>query len=102
MNVILLAQNYENFISGYYYDDIVNTFRRKHNCFMYGAGYPGYNLEDTIEDVIFKSPFKKDDINLIVVGTSWETQNMRKPESDPHPSINLKYLEVPKIFFLNK
>jgi len=102
MNVILLAQNYENYKSGYYHDDIVRVFRRKYNCFVYGKGYPGYELKDTIEDVIAKSPFKKSDIDIIVIGTSWEIQNSNNPESDPHPNINLSQLKIPKIFFLNK
>jgi len=102
MNIILLAQNYENYKSGYYHDDIVKAFKRKYNCFVYGKGYPDYEVKDTIEDVIAKSPFKKDDIDLIVVGTSWEIQDPNNPESDPHPNINLSQLKIPKIFFLNK
>jgi len=102
MNVIILAKNYEKYTSGYYHQDIINAFKRRANCHLYGEGYPEYNRNDTIDEVIAKSPFDKDKIDLIVVGTSWEIQDPNIEESDPHPKINLGELDIPKIFFLNK
>lgn len=100
--IIILTKNYEDYTSGYYHDDIIRVFRRKYNCFLYGPGYPDYNIKDTIKEVISKSPFKKNEIDLIIVGTNWENQNPRISKSDLHPAINLSYLKIPKIFFLNK
>ena len=102
MNIILLTKNYEKYVSGYYHHDIVNAFNRSGNCHLYGEGYPKYNKEDTIQDVIAKSPFERGEIHLIVVGTSWEDEDSGVEKSDPHPLINLSELEIPKIFFLNK
>lgn len=102
MNIIILAKNREGYTSGYYHQDIVDALKRRANCYLYGEGYPQYNTEDTIDDVIAKSPFPKDQIDIIVVGTSWEIQALAIEESDPHPRINLSKLDMPKVFFLNK
>lgn len=102
MNIIILTKNYEEYASGYYHHDINKAFMKKGNCYLYGEGYPKYNKNDTIQDVIAKSPFDKEEINLIVVGTSWEEQDPNIEESDPHPNINLGKVNIPKVFFLNK
>ena len=102
MNIILLAKNFEKYKSGYYHQDIINAFKRKANCYLYGEGYPKYKKGDTIEDVIVKSPFDRAEVDLIVASTSWEMENPKVEESDHHPKINLSKLDIPKIFFLNK
>jgi glycosyltransferase involved in cell wall biosynthesis len=102
MNIIILTKNYEKYTSGYYHHDINKAFMKRGNCYLYGKGYPDYDEEDTIQDVIAKSSFNKEEIDLIVVGTSWEREEPDIQESDPHPSINLSKLNIPKIFFLNK
>jgi len=103
MNILLLSKNYEKYTSGYYHQDIINSFHKKGNCFLYGEGYPKYDINDSIDDVISKSRDCFAQVDLIVVGTSWELQNPQIPQSDPHPNINLsKTVNVPKIFFLNK
>lgn len=102
MNTIILTKNYEKYASGYYHHDINKAFIKRGNCYLYGKGYPGYNEEDTIEDVMDKSPLNKEEIDLIVVGTSWEREEPDTQESDPHPNINLSKLNIPKVFFLNK
>lgn len=102
MNIIILTKNYEKYVSGYYHHDINQAFMTKGDCYLYGEGYPKYDRNDTIQDVIAKSSFDKGNIDLIVVGTSWEEQNPSIEESDPHPNISLGELNVPKVFFLNK
>ena len=102
MRIIILSKNCENYISGYYHHDINEVFMKKGSYYLYGQGYPGYDQNEAIQDVIAKSPFNKDNIDLIVVGTSWEIQDESICESDPHPRINLNKLDIPKIFFLNK
>lgn len=102
LNVILFAKNYENYTSGYYHDDWVKAFKKLTNCFVYGEGYPNYNKKDTIEDVIAKSPFTKNEIDLIVCATSWDVDT-RIDTVDPHPNISLsKISSIPKFYFLNK
>lgn len=102
MKIIILTKNYENYLSGYYHHDINQAFMKKGKCYLYGPGYPDYSKEDTIQDVIIKSPFSKSNLDLIIVNTSWEAKDANIVESDPHPKINLRELEIPKVFFLNK
>ena len=102
MNIIILSKNYEKYKSSYYHHDIVKEFMKKANCYLYGKGYPHYDIFDNIEDVIIKSPFNKKEIDIIVVSTSWEIQDETIEESDPQPRINLGKLVIPKVFFLNK
>jgi len=102
LKVILLAKNYENYGSGYYYGDWVKAFRKLTNCFVYGEGYPGYDKKDTIDDVIDKSLFSKSQVDLIVCASSWDVDN-RMDTVDPHPNIDLsKIKDIPKFYFLNK
>jgi len=102
MKIIILAKNRERYVSGYYHEDWIRAFRKFGECFVYGEGYPGYNPQDRIEDVFAKSPFEKSQIDLIVVGTSWENEDENNPESDPHPNIKLGHLDIPRVFLLNK
>jgi len=102
MKIIILAKNRERYRSGYYHEDWVCAFRKFGECFVYGEGYPGYNPQDTIEDVFAKSPFGERQVDLIVVGTSWENEDENDSESDPHPNIRLGHLDIPRVFLLNK
>ena len=102
MKIVILAKNRERYRSGYYHEDWIRAFRKYGECYVYGEGYPDYDPRDTIEDVFAKSPFEKGQIDLIVVGTSWENEDEDNPESDPHPNIKLGHLDIPHIFLLNK
>lgn len=104
-NAIVLAQNYESYISGNYHNDLVAALDKICNLFKYGRGYPGYSPEDCINDVIRKSGFKTNQIDVIIVSTSWEKEEPGEVESDPHPNICLAGLfdkKIKTIFFLNK
>jgi len=102
INVILLAKNYEKYSSGYYHQDIVDSFRKLTNCYVYGPGYYNYDKNDSIEDVISKSPFNKNDIDLIVCNTNWD-EDGKDDTVDPHPNIDLSRINnIFKVYFLNK
>jgi len=102
LNILVLAKNRKNYVSGYYHNDLVEAISLFGDVFLYGEGYPDYGPNDTIEDVIAKSPWQKNNIDLVVVGTSWGEESEDIKESDPHPRINLSSFPAPKIFFLNK
>jgi spore maturation protein CgeB len=102
MNVIILSKNYEQYTSGYYHQDIIDSFCKLTNTYLYGYGYSDYNSEDSIEDVIAKSPFDKSNIDLIVCSTSWDEDGSLETV-DPHPNIELLLIkDIPKVYFLNK
>lgn len=102
MNVILLSKNYEKYKSGYYHQDLVDSFSKLTNAFVYGPGYPRYSIKDSIEDVFAKSPYKKHEIDLIVCSTSWDVDTSLDTVN-PHPKITLLDVDnIPKVYFLNK
>lgn len=104
MNIIILSKNYERYQSGYYHQDLIDAFVSAHDCFLYGPGYPRYDAEDTIEDVMAKSPFDRSSISLIVCSTSWD-EDYRVDTVDPHPRIKLggiSDIKIKKVYFLNK
>lgn len=72
---------------------------RQHEVFFYGPGFPFYDPEDKIEDVISKSPFLKPD--LICVGHSWLGDN-KDHGIHVHQQLNLTNTTIPKVMFLNK
>ncbi|MFC5078916.1 hypothetical protein VTH8203_01466 [Vibrio thalassae] len=102
MNVILLSKNYSEYKSGYYHADIVGSWVSQTNCFVYGPGYSNYDSSDEISDVIKKSGFKRQEIDLIVFSTSWDEDD-REDTVDPHESISVsEYEDIKRVYYLNK
>ena len=102
MNVILLSKNMQTYKSGAYHQDIVNSFIKHTNSYIYGPGYKDYNRNDNIEDVIKKSSFDINNLNLIVCTTSWDDDESLI-NVDPHSNIDLSNIKnIKKIYFLNK
>jgi spore maturation protein CgeB len=102
MNIIILSKNYEKYSCGYYHQDIIDAFYKLANVFIYGRGYCDYNKKDTFLDVLLKSQFKENEVDLIVCSTSWD-EDGSKVSVDPHPNINLSQVNnISKVYFLNK
>ena len=102
MNVLILSKNYEQYRSGYYHQDIIDSFVKLTNAFVYGPGYSEYSSGDDIDAIIEKSGFSKSNLDLIVCSTSWDVDTSMT-EVDPHPNIDLsKINDIQKIYFLNK
>ncbi|MEZ8576342.1 glycosyltransferase [Vibrio splendidus] len=99
---IVLTKNFETYRSGYYHQDLVDALINNLEAYVYGPGYNDYNKEDSIDDVILKSPFETGDIDYIIMSTSWDDDESTL-NVDPHPNIKLKKIEnIKKIYFLNK
>lgn len=102
MNVILLSRNMQSYVSGIYHQDIVNSFIKLTNAYVYGPGYKDYNKSDNFKDVIKKSSFNIDNLDLIVCTTSWDDDESLI-NVNPHHNINLSNIKnIKKIYFLNK
>ena len=99
---IVLTKNCENYIGVYYHNDLVKDCQKVFDCYLYGEGYPEYDLNDTFDDVVKKSNFIEFD--YVIATTSWdkEGQNDFNKEVDPHPNIELSRINKNKIFFINK
>ena len=56
------------------------------------------NLNDSIDDVILKTPFK---VDCIILGHSW-LNDKDEGKVDPHPQLKLLNTDTPKVAILNK
>lgn len=102
-NIIYFGFNHKNYISAYYYQDLVLSFEKKHNVFFYGPGFEGYNINDSLKDVLDKSKIKFSKPDLIVISNSWGNENPADEIFDFQPSINLSSVKsVKKVFLINK
>ena len=101
-NILILSRNYNDYVSGPYYQELIDAFLAKHNVFLYGPGYDNYCQEDNLEDVLAKSTDILSSVDLIVVSNSWGDENPANPIFDVHPNICLSDISIPCAFFLNK
>ena len=88
-NILILSRNYNDYVSGPYYQELIDAFLAKHNVFLYGPGYDNYCQEDNLEDVLAKSTDILSSVDLIVVSNSWGDENPANPIFDVHPNICL-------------
>jgi len=101
-NILILSKNFKDYISGLYYQDLINAFNAKHNVFLYGPGYGNYSLDDNFESVLDKSLDYLESVDLIVVSNSWGNENPENAIFDEHPNICLSRITIPSVYFLNK
>lgn len=103
MKSLVFAQNYKRYRTGNYHMDLLNAIRKQTEAYVYGPGFPEYNINDDYETVLRKMNISEDDIDVIIVSTNWENETS-ETESDLHPNICLADVNegVKKIFFLNK
>ena len=83
--------------SASYQQDVMDELARQAKVYFYGPGFSGYDIKDSIEDVLVKTPFDPD---AIVIGHRWIFDDGEKV--DPHPNLKLKKTSIPKVVILNK
>jgi spore maturation protein CgeB len=85
--------------SAHYQQDVMDEIARQQQVFFYGPGFDFYDQNDSIDNVIAKSPFGRPDI--ICIGHAWLMDNPDMAiERNTH--LNLPSSRIPKILFLNK
>lgn len=87
------------YTAAHYQQDVVEELANQHRVFLYGPGFESYSQNDTIRDVIAKSPFDRPDI--ICIGHAWLEDNPAKP-IEIHPHLDLSSYNHPKVMILNK
>jgi spore maturation protein CgeB len=85
--------------SALYQQDVMDEIARQHQVYFYGPGFDLYDQNDSIVNVIAKSPFNQPDI--ICIGHAWLTDDPDR-SIEKHPCLNLASSRIPKIMFLNK
>ena len=96
--VLYLSANMMNYRSSSYQQDVMDELARQANVFFYGPGFPDYDINDSIDDVLAKAAF---DPHSIILGHSW-LNDEAGAEVDPHPKLGLANTDIRKIAILNK
>ncbi len=88
----------QEYKSASYQYEVMDELSKQAQVHFYGPGFDGYDLNDSIENVLVKIPFK---IDCIILGHSW-LNDKDGGRADPHPLLKLSNTSVPKIAILNK
>lgn len=100
MRILILAKNFENYLSGYYHDDIVKAWMlNSEKYWIWGPGYPNYNSEYNLENIIKLK--KITNLSLIVFSTSWDDDES-VTNVDPNQNINCSNTNINTLYYLNK
>ena len=70
MEIIYLSRNMENY-SAIIQQDVMDELARIADVYFYGPGFPNYNINDDIYEIIAKSSFKPDIIALSATEDLW-------------------------------
>ena len=98
LKVLYLSKNMEEYRSASYQYEAMNELSKQAQVYFYGPGFEGYDLNDSIDEVLVKAPFE---IDCIILGHGW-LNDKDGGKVDPHPLLNLSNTNIPKIVILNK
>jgi spore maturation protein CgeB len=98
MNIIYISKSMSTYVGSQYQQDIIEELMRAANVYFYGPGFPDYDRNDDISEIIAKSNFHPD---CILLGHAWLPDN-EWAHSDPHPGLGLRKTSIPKFGIINK
>lgn len=99
LNVLLLQPDFSQYGAAYYQHQFTMALSRAHNVFRYGRRLPNYDTNHTIQDVLKLCPFEPD---LICFAAGWEVELDEAHTSNPHSTLNVNGVDVPRVMVLNK
>ena len=82
----------EDYHAASYQQDVMKEMSRQAQVYFYGPGFKGYDLNDSIDQVLAKVPFEP---YAIVLGHSW-LNDKEESEVDPHPLLQLSKTNISK------
>ena len=88
----------KSYVSASYQQDVMDELNMQAQVFFYGLGFNGYEKQDSIDDILNKTPFKPD---AIILGHAWLSDKDRT-DVDPHRMLQLVKTKIPKVAILNK
>jgi hypothetical protein len=98
-SILWLGENYKDYHSAYYQNDILKVFKENYDIHVYGPGYRGYNPRDSIHEILRKTITNPD---LIVISNTWENQDPSVDRFPVHTGTKLNEVDIPKLQILNK
>jgi len=96
--ILYLSRNVEKYSAAMYQQDVINEFKQQTTVECYGPGFPNFNPNDTLNQVLTKLG---SDLDLIVIGHAWLNDTEGRVV-DPQSSIKLNQTTLPKFAILNK
>lgn len=88
----------DQYVSAMYQNDVMQELARQADVLFYGPGFPNYDANDSIFDIIQKNQSKPD---WIIVGHAW-LRDSPGHDIDPHPNMQLDKCTISKAVILNK
>jgi spore maturation protein CgeB len=88
----------EMYSAAMYQQDVINEFKQQTIVECYGPGFPNFNPNDTLNQVLTKLG---SDLDLIVIGHAWLNDTEGRVV-DPQSRIKLNQTTLPKFAILNK
>jgi spore maturation protein CgeB len=98
LKILYFSKNMQEYKMASYQYEVMKELSRQAQVYFYGPGFEGYDLNDSINEVQVKTPFK---IDCIILGHSW-LNDKDGDKVDPHPMLKLSNTNIPKIAILNK
>ena len=98
MKIVYLSRNMEKYGGASYQQDVMDELARQTQIHFYGPGFEGYDVRDSIDEVLAKAPFQP---NAILLGHAW-LNDRDGAEVDPHPRLDLSKTDITKAVILNK
>ena len=98
MNIVYLSKNMGGYQSASYQQDVMDELSKQANVFFYGPGFSGYDIDDSIDDVLAKSA---SDPDVIILGHAW-LSDLDGGTVDPHPRLNLSQTNILKVVKVDK
>ena len=67
MNIVYLSKNMGGYQSASYQQDVMDELSKQANVVFYGPGFNGYDIEDSIDDVLDKTSSDPDEIKEAIL-----------------------------------
>ncbi len=101
MKIVYLSPDMTHYGGAMYQQDVIEELPRHAVVFFYGRGFPDYDPQDSLRDVITKAGFQPD---WLVAGHAWLTDRDGRPAERRymHPRVDLATSAVPKAILFNK
>ena len=98
MRILYLSRDMRGYTGATYQREFLSALEARSDVKIWGPGYPDFNPQ--LDWVALRNGMSWDP-DAIVVGHSWLADNIKVP-IDPHPTLELGSVDIPKVFVLNK
>ncbi len=98
LRILYLSPDFASYRGAFYQQDVITSLQQYHTLYLYGPGFPDYDVSVSIVAILKRCQFNPD---IVCIGHGWENQRLGEP-FDLHPDLRLKECSLPKVMILNK